>query len=409
MDQFNKALKYLYAKRPDKAASLFKKCLKDFEFKEAYVNLGTCYKDMDNIDLAEAALLKALDPRVPFHDKHFADTYPMALNNLGLIHYTKENDSKATTLYMEALQLEPQNFNIIWNLAEVTLRKYCSNKYEDLKICWDLYDYRLKRSGGVVLKNKKKDLESWNGIDHVASIVVLTEQGLGDMIMFGRYLTQLKEFADTIWIQCAPALEGLFSDYKVCTDPIETDATHGIAMCSLGKMFCDGIPAGDWLKDKYVRKPFNGKLDIGVAWSGNSGHVNDRNRSTSSGWFLPLSNWGKLYTLNPTEHGTKGFLPLKGSSLADTLSHLNKLDLVITVDTALAHLCGACGIECWVLMPLHTTDFRWGDSSMGHNNIWYSSVKVIRNPGSWEKVFLEVNELLKLRVESRKIMEEFIL
>jgi hypothetical protein len=73
--------------------------------------------------------------------------------------------------------------------------------------------------------------------------------------------------------------------------------------------------------------------------------------------------------------------------------------LVITVDTALAHLCGACGIECWVLMPLNTPDFRWGDSSMGAKNIWYDSVRVIRNPNSWEKVFEEVNSLLRKRCE----------
>jgi hypothetical protein len=396
---FEKALKYLNNKRPEKAIPLYKKLLEKFEHKEAWLNLGTCYKSVDKFELAVYCTAKALDAKVPFYNGSFVQRYPVALNNMGLLMYMAERDTESVSLYLEAIKLDPYNYSVYWNLAEVTLRMYCSNKYEDLKACWDLYEYRLKREGGIVLKNKKKDLETWNGIDHVASIVVLTEQGFGDMIMFGRYLSQLEKYADKIWIQASPQIAGLFSKYSICTDPIETDATHGIPMCSLGRVFSDGIPSGDWLKDKYVRKLPNATLDIGVAWSGNSDHVNDRNRSTSPGRFLPLSKWGNLYTLNPTEHGTKGFRVLSADTFASTLENLSKLDLVITVDTALAHLCGACGIECWVLMPLNTPDFRWGDSSMGAKNIWYDSVRVIRNPNSWEKVFEEVNSLLRKRCE----------
>jgi hypothetical protein len=51
-------------------------------------------------------------------------------------------------------------------------------------------------------------------------------------------------------------------------------------------------------------------------------------------------------------------------------------------------------------MPLHDSDFRWGDSSMGFDNVWYSSVKVIRNPGTWEEALDIVSKLLELRIEN---------
>lgn len=396
---FDKALKYM-SKSPEKATALFKKVLKENDCKEAWLNLGTCYKNTDKIDLAIKCVDKANDPSTPFHDGRFSPIYPIGLNNRALLHYTLEEDEKAAELYNLALIYDPKNFSTIWNLAELTLRRYSSKKFSDLRTCWELYEYRLKRQGGIVLKNKKPNLIEWDGSEHVKSMVVLCEQGHGDMIMFGRYLARLSQFTDKLWIQCDDALKGLFNDYLVCDDPIETDATHGVPMCSLGKHFVtEGIPSGDWLKDKYVKHHTSNRLNIGVVWSGNSSHVNDRNRSTTSGRFLPLSRWGNLYTINPSEHHTKGFTALEGKSFTDTISNLSKLDLVITVDTAIAHLCGALGMECWVLMPLRTTDFRWGDSSMGYDNIWYSSVRVIRNPSSWEKTFLSVNELLEAKCD----------
>lgn len=392
---FNKALKYMQH-NPAKGEALFRKALRVGEFKEALLNLGTCYRNQDKYAKAMECITRACDPSVPYHDGTFSTHYAMGLNNKGLVHYTYEEDDLARSCYLKALELEPNNYNTVWNLAELSLRRYCSNDPDiSLATCWDLYEYRFKRAGGVVLKNKKPSLLTWNGFDSVDSLVVLTEQGHGDMIMFGRYLHLLRPYAKKIYVQCSPALAGLFSDYLVCSDPIETDATHAVPMCSLGKFFPSGIPDGTWLKEKYDTKSPNGKLDIGVAWSGNSDHVNNHNRSCSSGYFLPLNKWGKLYTLNPTESGTKGFSHLASSSFTDTISNLSKLDLVITVDTALAHLCGSVGMPCLVLMPLHTTDFRWGNSAMGTENIWYPSVKVIRNPGNWAAVFKTVGDILE--------------
>ena len=69
--------------------------------------------------------------------------------------------------------------------------------------------------------------------------------------------------------------------------------------------------------------------------------------------------------------------------------------MVVSVDTSLVHMCGSLGRECWMLQPLKETDFRWGDSSMGEDNIWYPSVRIIRNPGSWTQTFKIIMDKLK--------------
>lgn len=395
---FNKALNYLSKGRPEKALPLFKKLLKDTPYKEIYLNMGSCYKLLGDYPKAAECYLKANDSSIPFTDNTFVKHYDKALSNLGLIAAAYNNDEEAETLYRAALANNPLYYDALWNYGNALLKRYCSHKYNDLKTCWDLYEYRTKRElNPVGYKNKKKDLVLWNGIEKVKSLVVLTEQGFGDHLMFGRYLELLEPYCETLYIQCAERAEVFYSKYKTCRDPIDTDATHGVPFCSLGKYFNTGIPPGDWLKDKYVKKQPNGILDIGVTWSGNRDHANDRNRSTSASYFRRLASLGNLYTLNPTEAGTKGFTSLQSSNWSDTISELSKLDLVISVDTSIVHLCGALGMECWVLMPLIETDFRWGDNSMGFDNIWYPSVKVFRNPGDWNVVFDNVEKELAKR------------
>ena len=398
MKDFDSALKYLSRKRPEKAAPLFKKLLKDFPHKESHLNLGNCYRLLGKDKEASEQYLQAANPLTPFSDNKFVKEYPIALNNLGLLAYSYENDDVAEEFYRRAIKNDPKYYDAQWNLGNLLLRKYCSKKLENPNNAWKLYENRFRQSqGAATIRNTKKDLISWNGLDRVESLVILAEQGFGDMVMFGRYLKFLYSFTDKIWIQCDSKLDYIFSSFNICRDPIETDATHGIPMCNLAKVFSPRIPAGDWLKDKYVKKLDNGILDIGCVWSGSTTHTNDKYRSTTPNRFCALSSLGTLYTINPTEHGTKGFIPLYGTTWEDTIGNLSKLDLVITVDTSIAHVCGALGMECWVIMPYKECDFRWGDRSMGFDNIWYKSVKVIRNACNWDDSFKLVEIMLRER------------
>lgn len=395
---FNKALNYLSNKKYAKALAIFKKLWSDTPYKEIALNMGSCYRALGEWDKAAECWLAALDSSLPFTDNSFSSTYPQALNNLGLLAYTYEQDAAAAEFYARAINAEGSYPDAEWNYSQAIGRMYCSNKYSRPDIVWKCMDARFSRPGGVKLKNKKP-LTAWDFKEKVGSIVVLIEQGFGDHLQFGRYLSELEKYADKIWVQCHPRSSVFFDKYLICSDPEETDATHGVPICSLAKL-CDTIPRGDWLREKYVKKKPNGVLDIGVTWSGNSSHGNDHYRSSKPGYFRVLERYGSLYTLNPTEAGTRGFTDLDSSGWEATIRELSKLDLVICVDTSIAHLCGSLGMECWCIMPLHDSDFRWGDSSMGFDNVWYSSVKVIRNPGTWEEALDIVSKLLELRIEN---------
>lgn len=100
-----------------------------------------------------------------------------------------------------------------------------------------------------------------------------------------------------------------------------------------------------------------------------------------------------MYTIGPNGP-TKGFEHLPSVTWLETIAQLEKVDLVISVDTSIVHLCGSLGKPCWVLMPRLETDWRWGNSTLGFDNMWYDSVSVIRNKNNWDSVFAEVKKLL---------------
>lgn len=393
---FNKALKYLTNNRPDKALPLFKKVLADGgQFKEVYLNMGNCYRLLDKDDDAAACYLKAADKHIPFTNHEFIDVYPLALNNLGLLAGTYEEDETAEEFYRAALTADPLYADGIWNLANTKLRNYCSRKPENLRECWDMYEYRYKRTQDPVVLKSKKKLLPWLGgyVDHLC---ILVEQGMGDQLMFARYISLAESVVGRVTVQCHDRLKSLYKN--TCSDPSETSATHGIGICSLGRIFSDGIPNGEWLASRRIVKEANGFLDIGLTFSGNKDHVNDRHRSCPPKYFKELGSFGTLHALNPSERGLGWARDCDYSGWDATIRDLGRMDLVITVDTSIAHLCGSLGMPCWVLMARKNNDWRWGNSSIGADNIWYKSVRVFRNPGNWDSVFLEVkNELAEMR------------
>lgn len=391
---FNKALKYLMNNRPEKALPLFKKLVKDTPYKEIHLNLGNCYKMLGNDEKAKEHYLAACDPHVPFTDNTFVDVYSEGMNNLGMLASKYKNYDVAEEFYYRAISKTPGYTDALWNMANLQLLKYCSNKMSEPEVCWNLYENRFTRTNGAVVLKSRKKLLPWNG-ESVNSLVILAEQGFGDQIQFGRYLSLAEKLVDKITIQCSPQMYPIFDKYATCEDPSETDATHGIGICSLAKIFSKEIPPGDWLREKYNERLLGDRLQIGVTWSGNRNHANDSNRSTTPATFRCLGTYGDLFTLNPTENSTAGFTALDSKGWDKTIKALESVDLVISVDTSIVHLCGALGKPCWVLMPLYDTDWRWGDDSMGHSNVWYSSVKVFRNNGSWENVMKEVCDELK--------------
>jgi hypothetical protein len=175
---------------------------------------------------------------------------------------------------------------------------------------------------------------------------------------------------------------------------------------------------GPYLKaDPAARAAWRGRLGataqfrVGLAWAGNPKHRNDRRRSMPAEKLLPLfgATGAAFYSLQIQPEGGQpktlldaGLIDLTASiaDFADTAALVSELDLVITVDTAVAHLAGALGRPVWTLLP-SVAEWRWG--RQGEKTPWYPTMQLFRQPapGDWDAVIHHVFEELGRQVSRR--------
>lgn len=397
--QYNKATMLLNRKKFDRALAEYKKCLKmGGASRELYLNMGNCYKFLGFDRMAFESYTLANSANVPYLDPKLKGDYPLALNNLGLYHFMFDQNDEAIKYYNRALLKDPEFADGMWNKATAVLKKACSGQVELFPEGWDLYGARFIKNPPVELKNNKHGVRSWDG-SYVDSLVVMAEQGLGDNIQWGRYLSLLATRVGKLWVQCDHSTRGIFeaAGFNTCFMTSETDALVAVPMCDLAKYFNNGVPiAGDWLAGKFKGVAFDGeKPNVGIVWAGSASHANDKYRSVPMHRFHRFADSCNLYSLSPGFTGTSKIKKLDIKDWTDTARYLLGLDLVISVDTSVVHMAGSLGVPCFLLQPYKETDFRWGSDNMGSANMWYSSVKVFRNPQDWDQVFDSVAMELK--------------
>jgi hypothetical protein len=226
------------------------------------------------------------------------------------------------------------------------------------------------------------DYPQWRGEPLAGKrIVVCAEQGAGDQIMFGRYLGELAAREAQVTLACDPrTVARLFETTGVATQPFLpgrqrlAPADYWARVGSLPAWLGAGAPAAPVYLDLPTTPGRNGG-GIGVVTQGNPNHRNDAHRS------LPPGPAGRLLRLGrdlaPAATGARDFL--------ETAEIVVGLDLVITVDTSVAHLAGAMGKPVWVLLPRVAMDWRWND---GASSDWYPAARLFRQPvvGDWDGV-----------------------
>ena len=225
------------------------------------------------------------------------------------------------------------------------------------------------------------------------NVLVWGEEGLGDQIMYARFAPLLREAgADVIWI-CHPSLkrlvvEGLGMAAMAGEGRVEIEGADYLAPSSrLPMVFMPRLqapPAAPYLRPP--RPNAVAGLRLGVAARGNPDHNNDRNRSLDAEAEARLMGLPGAVSLAPQHTGAR--------DLWDTASIIMGLDLVVTVDTSVAHLAGALGKPVWVLLPAIGCDWRWlRDRS---DSPWYGSMRLFRQPrpGDWPAVIAEVEAAL---------------
>lgn len=231
----------------------------------------------------------------------------------------------------------------------------------------------------------------WRG-ESVAGkkLLIWPEQGLGDQIQFARFAPLLKARGADVTLICAKSLARLFAEslgvsVLAAEGAVEfPDPDFWVMAGSLAARFgssIEDIPSRPYLRSATgVQTPavVAPGIRVGLVTRGNPAHANDANRS------LPPSDAARLRAmaatvigLDPAETGARDF--------ADTAAILDQLDLVVSVDTAVAHLAGAVGKPCWILIPSVETDWRWLRERS--DSPWYPSMTLYRQdrPGDWSQ------------------------
>lgn len=216
-------------------------------------------------------------------------------------------------------------------------------------------------------------------------LLVWPEQGFGDQIQFARFIPMLTAQNVEVTVLCRPGLERLFAQSlgvavkaaEGAVDFPDPDAwVMGGSLPARMAVTLDTIPSEPYLRAAGPPPAPWAGLRVGVMSAGNPEHSNDANRSLSPDDARRLRAIdATIVELNPAVSGANDF--------ADTAAIIAGLDLVVSVDTAVAHLAGAMGKPCWVLIPAVSTDWRWLRDRT--DSPWYPSMRLYRQatPGDW--------------------------
>lgn len=250
------------------------------------------------------------------------------------------------------------------------------------------------------------------------SVVLQAEQGLGDTIMFCRYAPLVKAQGATVTLQVPAPLMRLVAGLAGVDRVVGMTAPPGDLVWPLMSLplVCGGQPpnapylsADPALVAQWsARLPASGRRRIGLVWSGNPDHPNDRNRS------IPLSKFARLVDGDADfvglqtevrvddEPALRDILMPDGDfrDFADTAALVALMDVVVTVDTSVAHLAGAMGKPVWIMLP-RDPDWRW---MLGREDSpWYPSARLFRqsSPGDWDSVLDRVGAALSRTATDR--------
>lgn len=427
----------------------------------AWTNLGTALRGRGLLADARLCQRRALliDP-----------AFPAALDGMGLVLLRMDRPDEAAALHARAIALQPGfvgahanlgNAHLAHNRAAAAVAAYrravalapaLPDPHRNLGIAlllagelgraWPEYEWRLRcaDSPTPVLPRPQWVGEALDG----RTILLHTEQGLGDALHFARYVPLVAARGGRVVLCAPPVLERLMAPlpgverFVPAGTPLSlADIDLHASLLSLPHAFgttladipdqtpylapppalvaawgrrlddalgprTDGAGTGDGIGRHGFRR-------VGIAWAGSPGHGNDRNRSLPLDALLPLAGIPGVRLVSVQKGPAAERLAARAAGggaaadilnldpeiadFADTAAIMANLDLVVCVDTSVAHLAGALGRPTWVLLPF-APDWRW----MLHrtDNPWYPTLRLFRQtaPGDWGPVLAEASRCL---------------
>lgn len=384
---------------------------------KCYLNLGNSYNEMTDFDTALEYYKLAIEK-----DPNFYAVY----NNIGGILYKKSRQYEAVPFFKKSLELKPGDHEVRYNMgmAQLAIGDFIQgwtnyesrNKFlmHDIKTEWQKYE-----------KNKPNTKPEWKGEDiEGKTILIHTEQGLGDTIQFCRYISLVREFGCKIILECTMEIVDLMKSLN-CLDiiavggiPFDLEFDYHISVMSLPYIFkttLNTIPANipyfHIQKEDIPEITQHSGLKIGIVWAGNPRkylpHINlvDQRRSMRLEQFKPLSEVEgvTLFSLQKGDETQQQIhevdftvidLMENVKTFYDTAKIMQNLDLIITVDTSVVHVAGALGKPVWMLSRFDSC-WRWLINRP--DSPWYPTLRIFKQQtaGDWGPVVNEIVESLK--------------
>ncbi|MBF0167554.1 MAG: tetratricopeptide repeat protein [Alphaproteobacteria bacterium] len=400
----------LWCNETDAAERLFHQALEvDPEFAPALFSLGNLAMSRDDFSKASDLFEKA-------HDAAPQD--PRITNNLGVSLKEQGRLDEAETILRKAVETDPNFADAHWNLSTVLFLKGAWKEgFDEAEWRWEMTNF----------STPKRDFNCapWDGKPlPQGTLLVHAEQGLGDAFQFVRYLPMLAKRARHVVLEADPKQASLFTRSLPMIAVVERGnalpkADAHLALLSAPRFLeapygCEAYLSPDperlayWKNRLAANKQRPGPW-VGLAWQGNPGYHADRRRSPGLAPLLdlldlPAINLASLQTgigreqllrlsEGPLDLGNEED-PAIGSGFEGTAAIVSALDLVITSDSAIAHLAGALGKPLWILLP-HIPDWRW--QMEGETSPWYPGAKLFRQPtpGDWATPVNAVIERLR--------------
>jgi tetratricopeptide (TPR) repeat protein len=391
---------------PEQALACFQRALEARpNYADAHSNMGNVFHELGRDEAAMASYLQALAVKPDHAEAH---------NNLGMALRGLNRDEEAVACFEMAQAIKPDYLDAQLNegLSRLALGDYATG--------WKKYAWR-RLTPSFSQKNPPQPL--WLGNWDIAGKTILLhgEQGLGDTIQFARYVPHVARRGARVILAVQEPLAPLLGEVA----GVSVLRAKGEAIppfdcyCPLPSLplafatTLETIPADV----PYVRAPADrlakwrpvmedlGRPRIGLMWTG-SQHARLGNRSIPLRLLLPLLDLPDLHWVALQKEVPEGDLPLlasariatflgdRQSDLADAAAMIDMLDLVITIDTSIAHLAGAMGKPVWVLLPF-AADWRW--LRQRDDSPWYPTARLFRQGalGDWAGVVTQVENALR--------------
>ncbi len=369
----------------------------------AGVNMAKLQLERDDPAAAEVTCCSVLE----HHPKH-----PETLLNLGVALQAQNRVTEAIAAFGEFTATDPQNPDGPFNLA---IAELATGNWKD---GWQHYEARWQTDNSLFAP-RHTGVPRWNGEPLAGKTLLLfAEQGFGDTLQFCRYAPYLANAGANVVIECQPGLRALLQTLPGVAQVFEPGepvppADFTLPMMSAPLAFGttpETVPNGENGSYLFAQPwgivPATGAPKIGIVWSGRSRSWAD-NRSLPAGLLSELLGecggfaWFNLQ-LEPSDEArliidsTACVTDLSPhiSDFASTASLIESMDLVVTVDTAVAHLAGALGKPTWVLLPF-AADWRWLLNR--DDTPWYPNTRLFRQQtaGDWPEVIEHVRSELQ--------------